>query len=163
MSLTATASNSQTNPVEQAKQMALRLLTSRPRSRATLVTRLTEKGVAEADAQTAVDRLAAVGLVDDQALARNLVHDRHTQRGLVGPALVQELRRQAIPDDLAANALAELSEEQVLQQAVKLAARKLAATAGLDKTVQLRRTQAYLARRGYTMATINQAIAAARS
>jgi len=134
---------------ELARSIALRLLTAAPKSRAQLEEALAKRLVPPDVAKKVLDRFEEVGLVDDQAYADMLVRTRHTERGLTGPALAAELRRRGIDDQVAAQAMAQVSLDDQAGRAEALAAKKLAATQGLDYQVRLRRTVAMLARKGY--------------
>jgi len=134
---------------ELARTIALRLLTAAPKSRAQLEEALAKRLVPPEIARQVLDRFEEVGLVDDQAYADMLVRTRHTERGLTGPALAAELRRRGIDDQVAAQAMAQVSLDDQTGRAEALAAKKLAATQGLDYQVRLRRTVAMLARKGY--------------
>ncbi|MDR2114268.1 MAG: recombination regulator RecX [Bifidobacteriaceae bacterium] len=134
---------------EFARSIALKALDGAPRSRVQLEEILEKKGVPPEAVQHVLDRFEAVGLVDDQALADMLVRTRHSERGLVGPALAAELRRKGIPPPVAAAALEQVTSEDQLAAAERLAAKKLAATQGLPEATRLRRTVALLARKGY--------------
>ncbi|MDR1293552.1 MAG: recombination regulator RecX [Bifidobacteriaceae bacterium] len=151
------------NPDAAAKTIALRLLSNAPKSRAKLVEAMTQRGVPADVADRVLDRLQAVGLVDDAALAETLVRMCHTERGMSGPALAAELRRRGVDEETARSAMAEVSPESEAERAKVLAARKLAATRDLPHQTRLRRTYAMLGRKGYSAQTSRAAIAAALS
>jgi len=132
-----------------ARAVALRLLTSAPRSRAQLAEAMARREVPDDVASAVLDRFTDVGLVDDAEYARMLVRSRHDDRGLARRALGDELRRKGISDELATAALAELDPESERATAQRLVARKLASTRGLDTQVRVRRTLAALGRKGY--------------
>lgn len=110
---------------------------------------MARRDVPEGVASAVLDRFTEVGLVDDAEYARMLVRTRHAERGLSRRALAVELRRKGIGDDLAAEALDEVDEDDEEATARRLVRRKLMATAGLDAQVQARRTYAALGRKGY--------------
>ncbi|MDR0945166.1 MAG: recombination regulator RecX [Bifidobacteriaceae bacterium] len=141
-----------------ARSTALRLLTNSPKSRHQLEQALAKKEVPSSVVAHVLDRFEAVGLVDDAAFAEMLVRTRHTERGLAGPALAQELRRYGVDKDTAAQAMEHVSEADELEAATALAAKKLQATRGLDRTTRLRRVYSLLARKGYRTATARHAI-----
>jgi regulatory protein len=78
-----------------------------------------------------------------------LVRTRHAERGLAGQALAVELRRRGIGPDQDQAAMAQVTAEDEAAAAERLAAKKLAATRGLDRDVRLRRTVGMLGRKGY--------------
>ncbi|MEJ5945109.1 regulatory protein RecX [Pseudokineococcus basanitobsidens] len=137
------------DPVAVARAIALRQLTMAPRSRAELAQKMASRGVAPDVAEQVLDRLAEVGLVDDEAYAGMLVRSRQETRGLARRALQHELRRKGVDDDVARGALADVTDEDERAAAEDLVARRLRATRGLDRQVRERRLAGVLARKGY--------------
>ncbi|WP_245551014.1 recombination regulator RecX [Nocardia paucivorans] len=136
--------------VEQAKEVCLRLLAVRARSRAELARRLADKGFAAEVSERALDRLGEVGLVDDAAFARQWVRSRHAHSGRGRQALAHELRRKGISADDAAPALDTVTTEDERARATELVRRKLRTMAPkLDRDKKIRRLVGMLARRGY--------------
>jgi regulatory protein len=138
----------------------LRLLTDAPRSRAQLAAAMARKGVPEDVAETVLDRFTQVGLVDDAQYAALLVRSRHAERGLASSALRLELRRRGVDGAIAQAALDEITAEDEEAMARRLVARKLAATAGLEPQVRVRRTLAALGRKGYPPGLVGRLIRA---
>lgn len=132
-----------------ARAIALRLLTSAPRSRAELARAMAARAVPEQAAEAVLDRFTEVGLVDDAEYARMLVRSRQAERGLARRGLAAELNRHGVPPEVAAQALAEVDDESELATARDLVRRRMAAGRGLDEQVLVRRTVAALARKGY--------------
>lgn len=144
----------------QAKDLCLRLLTDRARSRAELSTKLTDKGFAAEVIEAVLDRLTEVGLVDDAAFASQWVHSRHTYSGKGRRALAMELRTKGVDPEVAAVALEQIDGDDERARATELIRRKLR-TASLDFEVDgpggrssdrdrlVRRLVSMLARRGY--------------
>ena len=134
---------------DAAHAAALRLLTTRARTRAELVRRLEERGFAAAAVAEAVARLERVGLVDDAALAAAVAEGR-AARGLDAPAIALELRDRGLDPALAERAARVAAPDGLrADRCREVAEARLAQLAGLDPDVQLRRLAAYLARRGY--------------
>ncbi|MEJ5868081.1 regulatory protein RecX [Pseudokineococcus sp. 5B2Z-1] len=129
--------------------MALRQLNMAPRSRAELERKMATKGVERDVAAQVLDRLAEVGLVDDEAYAGMLVRSRQATRGLARRGLQHELRSKGVDDDVARAALEEVTDEDERAVAEQLVARRLRATSGLDRAVRERRLLGLLARKGY--------------
>ncbi len=144
--------------LEGAREVALRQLDAKACSSAQLRTAITTRGFSEEVAQEVISRLTRVGLVDDRAFARALVQDRFQVAGKAGPALVADLRRKGIPEDLIAEATAEVGEDDEMEKARELAARKRRALAGLDSQVVRRRLGGMLARRGYSVPVVSQVV-----
>ncbi|GAB2551520.1 hypothetical protein GCM10027167_68430 [Nocardia heshunensis] len=138
----------------QAKEVCLRMLADRARSRAEMADRLAEKGFAAAVAKRALDRLAEVGLVDDAAFAQQWVYSRHTYSGKGKKVLAEELRRKGIAPGDAEPALETITPEAEAARAAELARRKLATLSpDLDRDKVISRLAGLLARRGYTPGT----------
>ena len=133
---------------ELARSIALRLLAAAPKSRAQLEQAMAKRLVPPDVAKRVLDRFEEVGLVNDQAYAEMLVRTRHNERGLSGPVLAAELRRRGIDDQVAQQAMGQISADDKAARAEELALKKLAATRSLDTAVRLRRTVSLLTRRG---------------
>ncbi|MDT3443097.1 MULTISPECIES: recombination regulator RecX [unclassified Pseudofrankia] len=137
------------DPVGVAREICLRQLAVRARSRAELAGTLRRRGVADDVAEAVLDRLTAVGLIDDDAFATAVVSSARENRGLARRGLAVELRRRGVDDDVAAAALADVGGADEEATARELVARRLRTMAGLDRQVQLRRLVAMLGRKGY--------------
>lgn len=121
-----------------------------PKSRHQLRTKLRQKGCEDEASEAVLDRMSAVGLVDDEAFAGMLVRSHQAGRGLARRALVQELRAKGIDDEIAETALASIDVEDERDRARALVEKKMRAMHGLDATVQTRRLAGMLARKGYS-------------
>lgn len=145
----------------QAKDVCLRLLTDRARSRAELADRLADKGFAAGVAERVLDRLAEVGLIDDAAFAQQWVHSRHTYSGKGKKVLAQELRRKGIAPEDAEPALEAITAEDENARAAELVRRKLQSLSpGLSRDKAISRLVSMLARRGYAPATAYSVVTA---
>ena len=135
---------------DTARQIALRLLESQPRTRAELAQAMARRGV-PADAATAVlDRFADVGLIDDEAFAAAWVTSRHTGKGLGRRALTQELRRRGVEEETVAQAVSSISGDDERIAASALVTRRLRTMTGLPRETQVRRLVGMLARKGFS-------------
>jgi regulatory protein len=143
----------------QAKDVCLRLLTDRARSRHELESRLAKKGFSLAVSAAVLDRLAAAKLVDDAAFAEQWVHSRHTYAGKGKQALSRELRDKGVSVEHAQHALDQIDADDERERAVELVRKKFRtlrlpeaddpdARSERDKIV--RRLVGMLARRGYS-------------
>lgn len=144
----APAQDAPRSPEEIAREICLRQLAVRPRTRAELQTALSKRGVADEVARAVLDRYSEVGMIDDAAFARAWVNSRHHSKGLATRALAQELRRKGVDQEVATNALSELDSDTEAQTALDLALRKLRTTRGEPEQV-FRRLVGMLARKGY--------------
>jgi regulatory protein len=151
----------QRDPEEVARDTCLRLLAARPRTRAELESALAKRGTPEDVAARVLDRFAELRWVDDAAYAEGWVQSRHTSRGLSRRALEQELRRKGVGPETTETALAGLAPEAEEETAFRLARRRAAATAHLDREVRVRRLTGALLRRGYPSGLATRAVLAA--
>jgi regulatory protein len=134
---------------DAAHAAALRLLTTRARTRAELRHRLEERGFEAAAVVETLDRLERVGLVDDAALAEAVAEGR-ADRGLDAPAIAAELRDRGVNPAVAERAAqAAVPDEDRADRCRQVARARLAQLHGLPPATQLRRLAAYLSRRGY--------------
>lgn len=158
------ASDADADPYAVARTIVLDQLVTRARSRSELRTTLARRGVEEEVAETVLDRMEEVRLVDDEAFAGEWVRSRHRSRGLAGRALSQELRHKGIDDDLARAALEEIDPASERMAAEALVRKKIRTTRGLERQVRVRRLMGMLARKGYgsgvALSVINDALAA---
>lgn len=131
-----------------AREICLRQLAVRPRTRAELAGALAKRGISEEVSAEVLDRYDEVGIIDDAAFARAWVSSRHTGRGLARRALANELRRKGVDGEVATEALGELDEETESATARALVERKLRTARGEPDAV-FRRLVGMLARKGY--------------
>jgi len=137
--------------VSAAKETALKQLDRQDRSRGELEAKLKERGYQPEAIEEALDRLVEADLVNDERYARMLVRTRHNERGLVGRALVEQLRRKRIPPHIIELALQEVEEVDTEAVAKDLVERRLRSMSGLDRDKQFRRLTSLLARKGYSL------------
>ncbi|MFI6759588.1 regulatory protein RecX [Micromonospora sp. NPDC050417] len=133
---------------ELAREICLRQLAVRPRTRAELAGALSRRGISEEIAHQVLDRYDEVGIIDDAAFARAWVTSRHQGRGLARRALANELRQRGVDRDIASEALGELDETTEEETARALVERKLRTARGTPEAV-FRRLVGMLARKGY--------------
>jgi regulatory protein len=131
-----------------AREMSLRLLTQRARSRHELADALRRRGIPDEVSRPLLDRFAEIGLVDDLALAQTLARG-YTAKGLAPPAAAARLRQRGLDDADVARALAEQGPDDTVIAARDFVAKRLTRMAGLPPEVQARRLVGQLARRGY--------------
>ncbi len=135
---------------EGAFRAALRAIERRSHAAQELRRKLERKGHPTSAALAAIERLAALGLVDDAAFARNYVAHRG-ERGR-GPArLRRDLGALGIDRAIIDRALADAAQNDAdpLDRPRALAAKRAGQLRGLPREVRRRRLSAFLARRGY--------------
>jgi regulatory protein len=146
----------------------LRLLIARARTRAELAGRLAKRGYPEDVTTTVLQRLEAVGLIDDEDFAGQWVRSRQAHAGKGKRALAAELRTKGVDDEVIAAALADIdagAERVRAEQLVERRLRREALGDGDDVKVT-RRLVGMLARRGYSqsmaVAVVTEALTAER-
>lgn len=134
---------------ERARDICLRQLAVRPRTRAELAATLCRKGIAAETAAEVLDRYDEVGMIDDAAFARAWVTTRHAGRGLARSALAGELRRKGVAPEIVGEAISGLDSATEEETARAIIARKLRSARSDRPEVLLRRLVGVLARKGY--------------
>jgi regulatory protein len=145
--------------IEAAFRTALRSLELRGFARSDLGRRLVRKGHTRAAVDAALERVVALGLLDDAAFARSFVQTR-SARGR-GPArLVRDLLAMGVNRRIIDRAIASELPEGSDQSSVALAlATKRAAQLGaLSRQTKRRRLLAYLCRRGFSGREITEVV-----
>lgn len=107
-----------------------------------------------------LSRFGEVGLIDDTAFARAWVDSRHRGRGLSRQALRRELRDRGVDDEVVADAVDDVSDDDELAAARGLVRKRARSMQRLEPLVRKRRLLAHLARKGYGSAVAYAAIRA---
>ena len=142
--------NKEIEAADAAKQVLLRRLSHAPRTRKELAKDLKDKDISDEVANLALDRFEEVGLINDQALASNYVSSQHERKGIGKNALRQQLRAKGVSDDVALEAISQISDDQEFQAAFALACKKIRSLQKDDAKTQLRKIVGVLARKGYS-------------
>jgi regulatory protein len=132
-----------------ARAICLRLLTSRPCTRAELAAELRRRDVPADAAEAVLERFDDVGLIDDRAFAAAYVERRQRTRGLSRRALANELRRKGVASDEVAEAVAVVSDDDERALAQALVQRRLGSVRSLPYDKAVARLVGMLARKGY--------------
>lgn len=143
---------------EKARGLLLGRLTRGPRTKLQLARMLGEKGVPEEVASPLLDRFEDVGLIDDAAYARAFARDRRQSRGLAKSALRRELGQAGVDVDLVTETLEEYTNEDDLELAISLVAKRWSSMTRLEPDARYRRLSGFLGRRGFSGSTIGTAI-----
>jgi regulatory protein len=145
-------STSEASREEQARNLCLRLLTARARTRAELEGQLTKRGYPDEVSNRVLDRLTQVGLVDDVDFAEQWVQSRRVNAGKGKRALAAELRTKGVDNDVITAALAGIDADAERQRAEQLVRDKLRREKLVDDddAKVARRLVGMLARRGYS-------------
>jgi len=133
----------------RAHNVSLHALAGRSQSRREVENRLRDRGLDENVLQAEVESLVASGLIDDHALALELV-DRHAHRGGMGrSAVAQRLRSRHVPQDAIDAALDTLDESEESSKLEALARERLRKMGNLAPDVAKRRLVGFLQRKGF--------------
>lgn len=133
---------------------ALRYVAMRPRSRWEIQFYLERKKLASpALAETILNKLSNIGLIDDAKLAQAWVNDRRLLRPASRRKMIAELRKKRIPDTIIEQVVGTESEdEQAALRATIETKRRQAKYRDNEKLMQ------YLARQGYSYGDIKSAL-----
>ncbi|MGE2718589.1 recombination regulator RecX [Mycolicibacterium celeriflavum] len=144
-------STSKATREEQARDVCLRLLTVRARTRAELAGQLAKRGYPDDVSEDVLDRLEQVGLVDDADFAEQWVRSRRANAGKGRRALIAELRTKGVDSEVIEAAMADDEPGAERARAERLVADKLRREKLVDgeEAKLARRLVGMLARRGY--------------
>lgn len=137
------------DPAEQARELCLRLLTGRPRTRTELAGAMHRHGIPDETAAAVLARFTDAGLIDDAAFARAWVESRHHSRGLARRALSAELKRRGVDGQDIEAAVSALDPADELATARQLVGKAMRASRGKPLPTRIRRLVGLLARKGY--------------
>ena len=136
---------------ELARALCLRLLTARARTRAELAGQLAKRGYPDDLSTRVLDRLTAVGLVDDAGFAEQWVHSRRVNAGKGKRALAAELQTKGVDNDVITSVLGRINPAAERGRAEQLVQARLRREnlSDDDGARVSRRLVAMLARRGF--------------
>lgn len=153
-------STSEPSREELARALCLRLLTARSRTRAELFNQLAKRGYPDEITNRVLDRLAAVGLVDDTDFAEQWVSSRRANAGKSKRALAAELHTKGVDDDVITAVLGGIDSGAERARAEQLIRARLRREALGDEAKVSRRLVAMLARRGYSQTVACEVVVA---
>ena len=143
-----------------AERLSMRALGRKGVSESELRTMLTKNDLDPDVVEHEIERLTRVGLVDDVALATDLVDRLHDRKGLGRQGVVAELRRRGI-DQVAIDAALEAAaddEDDEFVRAIDLAQKRAGQLRGLDRATAERRLSGFLMRKGYNGGIVRIAV-----
>lgn len=147
---------------EAAREAALKMLERVRRTRSDLQRRLADKGYLDPVIESVLNRLEAVGLVDDVEYARAYLASKWGRKAAGWRRLQMELRQKGVSDDdmLKGRARFEESRGEVdeLEGARRVIRQSARRYASLDPRVRRQRLWALLARRGFDNDVIRAAL-----
>lgn len=147
--------------VRRAENVSMHALTRRAHSRRELERTLLSRDLHEGIVADELDRLERVGLIDDQALAQQLVGTLQERKGLGRSAIAAELTKRLLAPSAIEYALELVDSGDELARAREIAVKRAGQLRGLDREVAVRRLSAFLLRRGYSGSTVRTAVDAA--
>ena len=149
----------------RAYDRAVMMLAARGRAAKDLERQLVRKGEPSEFARLAVERLVSEGFVNDESYARSFVRSKSAGAGLARFRLKQELGRQGVDRRIADEAIAEVFEEEEVDEVATASALAAKRARPLDPhhPGTQRRLYAFLARKGYSHDVIVLAVASALS
>ena len=136
--------------LDSAMSVALRYLTSRPRSERELRDRLRRRQVGEAVIDRTVEKLRAKGLLDDFTFAQYWVDQRVTFRPRSRRMLEMELRQKGVDGEAIEGVTLDMDDEAEAYRAAQRRARSLPAD---DFDAFFKKLVDHLRRRGFGYAT----------
>jgi regulatory protein len=142
-----------------AYEAALTALERAGKSEKTLRRTLALKGFGDAPVDQAIARLYRAGLLDDPAHAARMV-ETASAGGLSKNAIRRKLYSKGITDEDAGRALEEITDDDQIASAKKLAAKLRPRYQKMESRDARARLSQALARRGFTWDVINQALSA---
>jgi regulatory protein len=138
-----------------AYELAVRALSHKERSTAELATWLAGRDVAASDIETVIDRLTAIGELDDERFARLFAEDKMDLAGWGSERVREALLARGIAHEHIEAALAGDSEEVQIERAGDLLVRR---GRSIDSEADKVSALGFLTRRGYPYDIAHEAI-----
>lgn len=143
------------------QNVSMHALTRKGMSVAEMTKLLENREIDADDVSAEIERLEGAGLLDDSALAENLVRTLQERKGLGRSAISAELRRRKVDQVAIEEALESIDTDDELERAIEVATKRAGQLSSYDAATAKRRLGAYLQRRGYSGSILSQAMAAA--
>jgi regulatory protein len=142
---------------EDAFERAVGALGQRERTTAELVSWLGERGYAPAEVEAAVERLTAIGELDDERFARRYAEDKRELRGWGADRIREALAAKGLDRATIDVALGAVTADEELTRAIELLVRR--GEPAVDESSRSR-ALGFLARRGYESELAYEAVRA---
>ncbi len=142
------------HPPDVAYRAAAVLLAARDRTRAELSRLLAARGIAQADAKVALDRLSERGYLDDRRFANTWARSRLQKKPMGPHRLRQELEAKGVEEHLVREVLRDIYEEGEEAAARRAMAGKLPRLSHLPTPSRTGRVARFLQRRGFSTEVI---------
>ena len=141
--------------VQKAVDRAARFLAYRPRSIQEVRRNLHEKGTAPEIIEAAIERLSAMGYLDDVVFARFWVQNRNEFKPLSPKALRYELRQKGVSSEIIDEVLESVDRDDLAYRAAFSRAQRLR---GTNRQVFRQKLSAFLQQRGFGYAAIRDVV-----
>ncbi len=145
----------------RAHNVSLHALAKRGMSRREVERTLRSRDLDEETITAEIERLEASGLLDDMALAQNLVGVLQERKGYGRQAIAAELTRRLLAPAAIEYALELIDTSDELARAREVAIKRARQLSSYDRDTAVRRLSGYLMRRGYSGSTLRAAVEAA--
>jgi len=145
---------------KRAHNVSLHALSGKSHSVAEMREKLRARELPEEAIEAELEELARVCLLDDDALASDLVERYGSRDRLARRAVEQKLRARKLPQGVIEHALAELDSDAEGGLAEEAARERLRKMGSLAPAVAKRRLYSYLQRKGFSSGDISEAISA---
>jgi regulatory protein len=143
---------------DRAENVSMHALTRRGLSRRELERTLRARELDDEVIAGEIERLERVGLIDDLALAQNLVGILQERKGLGRSGIAAELARRMLSPAAIEYALELVDTGDELGRAREIAVKRAGQLSSYDHETAVRRLSAFLARRGYSGSTVRAAV-----
>ncbi|CAN5445998.1 hypothetical protein BH10ACT6_BH10ACT6_11150 [soil metagenome] len=142
----------------KAERVSMNALTRRGMSKREVERSLLARKLDDETVASELDRLERVGLIDDMALAQNLVGTLQERKGLGRSAIAAELTRRLLAPAAIEYALDLIETGDELGRAREIAVKRAGQLRSYDRETAVRRLSAFLMRRGYSGSTVRAAV-----
>ena len=151
-------SRAEARAAAKAERISMNALTRRGMSKREVERSLRARELDDATVASELERLEGVGLIDDMALAQNLVGILQERKGLGRSAIAAELTRRLLTPAAIEYALELVETGDELGRARELAVKRASQLRSYDRETAVRRLSAFLMRRGYSGSTVRAAV-----
>jgi regulatory protein len=148
---------------QRARNVVLYQLNRTIKSRKQLADILERREIPTEIAEAVLERFTEAGLIDDRRFAETLVATRRSARGLSRSALARELSTKGVSPEIIDEVLSELTTEEDLATATKLAVKRIRGLMSHPRETRNRRLLGFLQRKGYSASIAFAAIKTAEN
>jgi regulatory protein len=148
---------------QRARNVVLYQLNRTIKSRKQLADILERREIPSEIAEAVLERFTEAGLIDDRRFAETLVANRRSARGLSRSALARDLSTKGVSPEIIDDVLSELTAEEDLATATKLAVKRIRGLMSHPRETRNRRLLGFLQRKGYSASIAFAAIKTAEN